>query len=241
MPGYAMALLNPKGGVGKTTITLLIAGEMAERGIRTAIVDCDVRANCLLWAEKAAKRGIATPNLVVIDGRSGATANALKAAKDGHQFTLFDLPGAETQLAAAAVALAEIVVTPLKVSEQDFAGCVAAQKFVNRVGETLQRAIPQLFVVNEITLNKERSLMFKGLPQLAAHYRMAIAKTALREKARLTRLTGTEGTLYQMRDDTDAWASVAALGAELTNEILSIIQAQHSAAQESGDDRSVQA
>ena len=231
MTGFAIALLNPKGGVGKTTLTLLIAGEMAERGIRTAIVDLDRRGNCLLWAEKAAKRNIPTPHLEVIDGRSNSSGLAqFQEIKARYQFTLFDLPGEETSTAVGAVALSDVVLTPLKISEQDFAGCVAAQKFVTRIGEETGRIIPQLFVINEVTLNKERSVLYRGLPQLAAHYQMTFAQTILREKDRLNRLTGTEGTLYAMRDDSAAWASVATLGAEITNEILALIQAQRAAA-----------
>lgn len=42
-----VAVASPKGGVGKTTITLNLALSLAERGLRTAIVDADVNGDIL--------------------------------------------------------------------------------------------------------------------------------------------------------------------------------------------------
>ena len=42
METYAIA--NQKGGVGKTTVTLGLAGELARRDIRTLLVDLDPQA-----------------------------------------------------------------------------------------------------------------------------------------------------------------------------------------------------
>jgi chromosome partitioning protein len=230
MAGVTIAMLNPKGGVGKTTIALLLAGEMAERGIATAIIDMDRRGNVVSWAEKAKRRSLALPLITVHDGRDVDATERLQAWTAAARFSVIDLPGEETTAAAAAVALSDCVVTPLKVSEQDVAGARAAQRFVQRIGVETRRTIPQLFVVNEITLNKERSILYRAFDELAASFGMRIAATRIREKDRLNRLTGTEGTLLTMREETAAWTSCAALGAHLANEVLALVQAERQAA-----------
>jgi chromosome partitioning protein len=50
-----VALLNQKGGVGKTTLALHLAGQWAGRGKRVIVVDADPQGSALDWSGQRAK------------------------------------------------------------------------------------------------------------------------------------------------------------------------------------------
>jgi chromosome partitioning protein len=62
-----VALLNQKGGVGKTTLALHIAGAWARQGRRVPLIDADPQGSALDWSEQRTPEGL--PALFVIDAR----------------------------------------------------------------------------------------------------------------------------------------------------------------------------
>jgi chromosome partitioning protein len=54
-----VALLNQKGGTGKTTLALHLAGEWARQGARVTLVDADPQGSALDWSQQRAHEGLA--------------------------------------------------------------------------------------------------------------------------------------------------------------------------------------
>src|SRR3954464_12119799 len=66
-------LPEPKGGSGKTTATILLAGEFANAGLKTLIIDADPQASASIWKRNSEAAGYRLDNITVerITDKSG--------------------------------------------------------------------------------------------------------------------------------------------------------------------------
>src|SRR6266516_3336337 len=53
-----IAVMNEKGGSGKTTTTISLAAVLAERGFRVLVVDLDPQASASLWLGRVREPGL---------------------------------------------------------------------------------------------------------------------------------------------------------------------------------------
>lgn len=67
------AFLNQKGGVGKTTLALHVAGAWAAQGKRVVVFDADPQGSALDWSEQRAKEGL--PRLFGVVGLEPSPAS----------------------------------------------------------------------------------------------------------------------------------------------------------------------
>src|SRR3546814_16415475 len=61
-----VALLNQKGGVGKTTLALHLAGQWTRQGRRVLLIDADPQGSALDWSQQRATEGL--PRLFSVVG-----------------------------------------------------------------------------------------------------------------------------------------------------------------------------
>jgi len=81
-----MSVLSLKGGVGKTSMTLGLAGAAHARGLRTLVIDLDPQANATVVLDPSHVEF--TANDVLADGRSGILAQAIVPSGWGEGISL---------------------------------------------------------------------------------------------------------------------------------------------------------
>jgi len=113
-----VALLNQKGGVGKTTLALHLAGAWAALGRRTVVIDADPQGSALDWSQ--ARAGAGAPRLFGVVGLARETlhreAGELARAVD---HVVIDGPPRVTALARSALLAADLVLIPVQPSPLD--------------------------------------------------------------------------------------------------------------------------
>jgi chromosome partitioning protein len=113
-----VALLNQKGGVGKTTLALHLAGAWARLGCRVTVIDADPQGSALDWSEQRAKEG--RPRLFGVLGLARDTLHreAPEIAR-GVDHVVIDGPPRIAGLMRSALLASDLVLVPAQPSPFD--------------------------------------------------------------------------------------------------------------------------
>jgi chromosome partitioning protein len=113
-----IALLNQKGGVGKTTLALHLAGAWANAGRRVVVIDADPQGSALDWSQQRAKEGLPRHFGVLGLARDTLHSEAPEIAHDADH-VLIDGPPRVASLMRSALLAADLVLIPAQPSPFD--------------------------------------------------------------------------------------------------------------------------
>ncbi|MGD9804148.1 MAG: ParA family protein [Hyphomicrobiaceae bacterium] len=144
-----IAFASPKGGVGKSTSCLAVAGALAHAGNKVTILDLDLNRSIEGWRVRFPK---VAPSIRVI----GLTEDEFLAALKELYYTvegylLIDVAGAFSTVTTAAATAADLTISPAKASALDV---IEARKLNNEIrllGDKINKPIKHRLLLNELS------------------------------------------------------------------------------------------
>jgi chromosome partitioning protein len=178
-----VAVVNLKGGSGKTTSAVFLAHEWASRGRRVLLVDADPQATALRWSEQAGF-SVSTLALPVRDLHSRLSG----IVGDRYDLVLIDTPplAERAGIVLSALRVADVVLVPLAPTMAEFERLGDVWEAIGEV-QPLRRAPAEVAVLlnrtvaNAASTDQVRQAIAAGTPAWAG--RRVLAATVPRREA----------------------------------------------------------
>lgn len=141
-----IAAANSKGGCGKSTTILILAGEYAAQGLRVHIIDADPKKRLVRWGQAGAR-----PDGVTV-GEAGAAnmRDEIEKARARADVVLIDVEGTANAALTLAVAYSSLVIVPATISPPDVEDGLGAIKLVRDMAHASRREIPHGFLWSNV-------------------------------------------------------------------------------------------
>ena len=128
MPTIVFA--SPKGGAGKSTSAVILATELAGKGVGVTIIDADPNKPVSRWAKRPGKPDSLN---VVADVTEETIIDQIEHAARQSAFVIVDLEGTASMMVGYAMSRADLVIIPTQGSQLDAAEAVKAIKLVRNM------------------------------------------------------------------------------------------------------------
>lgn len=189
-----LTFANTKGGAGKTTAVLLVATELARKGLRVAVLDADPQRWISCWAEQLGQRG--KERLLVVPYVSSSNLEReIKRWEPQVDIVLLDLPGARSPLVAQAMGHSDYVLIPAQGSAMDAQGAANVIDLIQYLEDKAGMRIPHSVVLTRINpIITTRAL--QGVKTLLSQKRVHLLATPIVERAAFRDVFSCGETLY---------------------------------------------
>ena len=165
-----LAVLNQKGGVGKTTLATNLAAAAHLDGMRTLIIDMDTQSSSAEWYAARADSSRLT-GLVVVKMDCRLTVQKFRELSGGFDFIVLDGPPRTGDVTTSAAVAADLVLMPVEPGPFDLWASHKTLASLNQADEIraqLDRgALRRLFVANHA--DSRSSLAGETMEALADH------------------------------------------------------------------------
>jgi chromosome partitioning protein len=194
MPVIAFAI--GKGGAGKTTTSLIVAGELANLGATVTVIDADPNKALVEWSRKP---GVPENLDVVGDVTEETIIDVIEEASSRSSFVIVDLEGIQSTAVSYAVSMANLVIIPMQGSQLDAPKAASMIRLIKQQERVARRAIPYAIVLTRTSPAIVPGTL-RHIQQSLAERDVPVLRTQVFEREAYKAMFSFGGTLSSLKD-----------------------------------------
>ena len=215
-----IAVVNQKGGPGKTTTVMNLAGTLARRGFKVLVVDADPQGTATRWAASAADEAPFPASIAGLADANTKLHREVRKFITDYDFIVIDCPpSADSPVSQSALLIADLGLVPVVPSPPDLWAGVAIRKVIE-AAQAMNEHLQARLLINQ---RKRNTLLAAKTLELLPEYRIPICLTQIGDREAFRHAAAYGQTVHYL-------GSVAATAIReveaLTDEVLSIIQGE---------------
>ena len=192
-----ISFVSPKGGVGKTTAAVVIAGELAKTGAQITIIDADPNKPVAAWADRPGK----PDNInVIIDESEETILDNINEQSTKSKIVIVDLEGTANMRVSYAVSQSDLVLIPVKPSMLDAREAMKAISLVRRTEAVANRVINYSIFFSQMPA----ALITKNFRDIAKQFEkldISVLDVQMIEREAFRTIFSIGGTVHTLKDN----------------------------------------
>jgi chromosome partitioning protein len=179
MVASIITVFNQKGGAGKTTLSMQLAGALARRNHKVLVVDSDPQGTATRWSASAPQDKTFP---AAVNGLSAAGAMVHREVRkfvDDYRFIIIDCPPAlESAVPESALLISDIALVPIKALPAELWASVAIRTLIERqqgINDSLQARL----VICDL---EERTRLARSIMERLEEFDIPLMKTRMHHR-----------------------------------------------------------
>lgn len=205
-----ISFLNQKGGVGKTTLSINVAGYLTRLGHRVLLIDADKQASSSTWASLREE----TPFQVINLARANMAKDAMEMARD-YTHTVIDGPPHAEEIARSCIIASDFVALPI---EPSGLSTWASDLTVRQVREA-QEFKPTLECGFVVSRKIGKTVIGRDIRNMAAQASMPILNSEIEQRVAFAESLTMGQTIFEWTPESAAAREIEALVKEIANHV----------------------
>jgi chromosome partitioning protein len=205
-----IGILNQKGGVGKTTLSVNIAHELTRKNpnVKVLVVDSDPQQSALNWSEVREK----SPPFDIIGFAKKSLHRDLPPIASNYEFIVIDGPPRVTELARSCIMASDIIIIPCTPSPYDIWASSETVALINE-SRIYKEKLKSVFAINRRIIN---TAIGRDVAEALEDLKTPVLKSHVSQRVIFAESAASGMTVFDMEPEGKAAQEIT----NLVNEIL---------------------